>query len=102
PPAVTYLANTNFNGGDSFTFKVNDGELDSAIATVTITVNPVNDAPIANNQSISINEDTARAITLTGADVEGSTLTFAIVASPAHGSLSGTPPNVTYQPPEDY
>ncbi len=41
----TYTPNLNFNGTDSFTFKVNDGEEDSNIAAITITVNAVNDAP---------------------------------------------------------
>lgn len=41
----TYLAATNYFGPDSLTFKVNDGHVDSAVATVGITVLPVNDAP---------------------------------------------------------
>ena len=41
----------NYNGADSFTFKVNDGTVDSATATVSITVNAVNDVPVANAQS---------------------------------------------------
>ena len=42
----------NYNGSDSFTFKVNDGTLDSAPATVSITINPVNDAPSAMINSL--------------------------------------------------
>jgi hypothetical protein len=42
---LTYTPNLNYNGADSFTFKANDGRLDSNIATVSITINPVNDAP---------------------------------------------------------
>jgi uncharacterized protein (TIGR03437 family) len=45
-PDLTYLPDANYFGGDAFTFKVNDGAADSAPATVTITVNPVNDAPV--------------------------------------------------------
>src|SRR5690606_20953887 len=43
--SCTYTPNANYNGSDSFTYKVNDGNLDSSIATVTITVNAINDAP---------------------------------------------------------
>jgi uncharacterized protein (TIGR03437 family) len=45
-PDLTYLPAKNFFGGDAFTFKVNDGAADSAVATITITVNPINDAPV--------------------------------------------------------
>jgi hypothetical protein len=56
---VTYTPNGNFNGSDSFTFQVNDGSVDSNIATVSITVNPINDAPVANagpDQSALVND----------------------------------------------
>jgi hypothetical protein len=44
-PNVTYTPAANYNGPDSFTFKANDGTADSNVATVSITVTPVNDAP---------------------------------------------------------
>ena len=46
-PNITYTPNANFNGKDKFTFKVNDGKVDSNEATVYINVEPVNDAPVA-------------------------------------------------------
>jgi hypothetical protein len=42
---VTYTPNANFNGSDSFKFRVNDGTVDSADSTVSVTVDPVNDKP---------------------------------------------------------
>ena len=51
--SFTYTPNLNFNGTDSFTYKANDGDVDSDIATVTLTVNAVNDAPAANPDSFS-------------------------------------------------
>ncbi len=102
PPDVIYTPNANFHGPDSLTFKANDGTVDSNIATVSVTVNPVNDAPVADDQSVSTNEDTPVAITLTALDVENNPLTYAIVTPPSHGSLGGTPPNVTYTPNPDY
>ncbi len=45
---VLYTPGTNFNGTDSFTFTVNDGHVNSAAATISITVDPINDAPIFN------------------------------------------------------
>src|SRR5262249_50835000 len=56
--AFTYTPNANLNGPDSFTFKANDGPLDSNVATVSITVNAVNDPPVASNASVTTNEDT--------------------------------------------
>src|SRR5262249_19837352 len=45
--SFTYTPNLNFNGGDSFTYQANDGTANSNVATVTITINPVNDTPVA-------------------------------------------------------
>lgn len=99
---VTYSPNANYTGSDSFTFRVNDGLLNSNIATVSITVTPVNDVPVANNQSVSVQEDIAKAILLTGSDADGNSITFTIVTSPTHGTLSGTIPNLTYTPATNY
>ena len=101
-PNLTYTPAANYNGADSFTFKANDGTVDSNIATVSITVTPVNDPPIADPQSVTTDEDTAKAITLTGSDVDGDTLTFSVVTGPTHGALSGTAPNLTYTPAANY
>src|SRR5207237_477173 len=99
---VTYTPAANYNGADSFTYKANDGALNSNVATVSITVTAVNDAPVANAQSATTAEDTAKAITLTASDVDGDALTYSIVSGPAHGALSGAAPNVTYTPAANY
>ena len=102
PPALTYTPASNYHGADSFTFRANDGALNSNVGTVSITVTAVNDAPVALPQNVVLDEDTARAVTLAASDVEGAALTYAIVASPAHGALSGTPPALTYTPSPNY
>src|SRR4029077_15269241 len=107
-PNVTYTPDPNFNGTDSFTFTVNDGSLTSNFATVSITINAVNDAPVANSQSVSTAEDNAVAIALTASDVEGATLSWVIVTGPSHGILmpgmpgSGGAPNFIYTPAANF
>ncbi len=84
---VTYTPAANYNGADSFTFKVNDGSLDSNIATVSITINAVNDAPTASNAVATTAEDTAVTITLSASDIDSPSLSFSIVANPSNGTL---------------
>ncbi|HWQ84093.1 MAG TPA: Ig-like domain-containing protein, partial [Anaerolineales bacterium] len=78
-PDLIYTPAADFNGDDNFTFTVSDGEFVSAPAAVSITVEPVNDAPVAAAQAVSTDEDTQLAITLTGSDVDLDPLTFAVV-----------------------
>ncbi|HEY5422455.1 MAG TPA: Ig-like domain-containing protein, partial [Ilumatobacteraceae bacterium] len=101
-PALTYTPDPNFNGPDSFTFTASDGSATSTPATVSITVTPVNDVPTANAASVSTAEDTSVPVTLSGTDVDGDPLTFAIVASPTHGSLSGSGADRTYTPAANF
>src|SRR5207249_3486202 len=74
----------------------------SAPQTFTITITAVNDAPVANAQAVATTEDTAMPITLAASDVDGDALTYSVVVGPAHGTLSGTPPAVTYTPAANY
>jgi len=67
-----------------------------------ITILNVNDAPVADNQTVTTPEDTALAITLTGSDQDGDTISFAVIAQPTHGILTGTASNLTYTPFENY
>ncbi len=97
-PNLVYTPNANATGADSFTFKVNDGIEDSVAETVTIEITAVNDVPVATAQSVTVTEDMAQGITLTGTDVEGSPLTHTVVTQPTKGVLSGTAPNLVYTP----
>ena len=85
--SVTYTPNANYNGGDTFTYKVNDGTADSAPATATLTVTGSNDLPTANPVSTTASIGTPKTITLSGGDVETCDLTFTVVTPPANGSL---------------
>ena len=110
--SFTYTPSGSFSGQDSFTYQASDGQAESNVATVTITVSDVNHAPVAQAQSVTATEDVANTITLAGTDADGDTLSFAIGTGPTHGSLgsigtvgcsSGTcSANVTYTPDANY
>jgi hypothetical protein len=97
-----YQSQQDYNGTDSFTYRAFDSGNASVDGTALVTITAVNDAPVADSQAVTTQEDTALPITLTGSDVEGDTLSFAIASQPAHGTLTGIPPDVTYLPATDY
>ena len=85
---ATYTPETDYNGADSYTFKVNDGTVSStAVATVDITIDLFNDPPTADDQNLKTDEDTALDITLTGSDPEGDPLTYLVKTLPTNGKL---------------
>ncbi|OGO45246.1 MAG: hypothetical protein A2W37_13100 [Chloroflexi bacterium RBG_16_63_12] len=102
--SFSYTPNADFNGSDSFTYKANDGFEDSNTATVAITVNPVNDAPVAGDDSTITDEDTAKTITVLAndTDVDGDTLTITSVTQGVHGAVTTDGMTVTYTPTADF
>ena len=56
----------------------------------------------ADPVSVTLNEDGSAAVTLTGSDPDGDTLTFNVLTQPTNGTLSGTAPNLTYTPSPDF
>src|SRR5437773_851153 len=84
----------NFNGIDSFTYKASDGQALSGVATVTLTVTPVNDAPVAaNDDAYTTPEDTQLTVSAPGvlandSDVDGDALSAVLVSNPSHGTLT--------------
>jgi Concanavalin A-like lectin/glucanases superfamily/F5/8 type C domain/Bacterial Ig domain len=61
-----------------------------------------NPPPVANNQAITLNKNTQQAITLTATDPNNDPLTYTVLTQPAHGTLTGTGPNLNYNPDTDY
>jgi hypothetical protein len=61
-----------------------------------------NPPPVATAQSITLAENSSTNITLTGSEPQGRTLTFSLLTLPTHGTVSGTPPSVTYKPATNY
>ncbi len=89
----TYTPPADFHGTKTFTYKANDGTVDSNVATITIEVTPVNDRPVSVNDAYATDEDTTLSVTAPGvlgndSDVDGDTLTAVLQAGPAHGTLT--------------
>ncbi len=94
--SFVYTPSADFSGTDTFTYKVNDGTVDSNVATVTLTVASVNDGPtVTTNVGSSVAEggtDTVTASELAVSDVDNpaSQLIYSIGTAPVHGRLELT------------
>lgn len=87
-PDLTYTPAANYHGPDSFRFSASDQLATSAPATVSVTITPVNDAPVATPGALAATEDIRTWISLGGADVDGDRLTFAIATHPTRGTVA--------------
>jgi Bacterial Ig domain len=105
PPILPrYTPNKDWNGTDSFTYQASDGQANSAVVSVMITVKPVNDAPAANNASYTLAKNGSLIINLNSlvSDVDGDVLTLT-VKTPLHGSLTkNSNGTYTYKPVTGY
>jgi len=99
--AYTYTPNADATGTDSFTFKVNDGRVDSNVATVSVDVAALNDAPIANNGNLNTNEGVAVNGILSASDVDGDTLNYSLITNGSMGTaviINAATGTYTYTP----
>jgi len=85
-----YTPKADFNGTDSFKFKVNDGAADSDAVTVEVTVTPVNDAPVAVDQAVTTTQSKSITFKLNGVDVDNDSLKFTVLTPPKNGVLRGS------------
>ena len=90
--SFAYTPNPGFHGVDTFTYKANDGQVDSNLATVTIAVGPVNSSPAAADDAFGVDEDQVLSVAGPGVlandtDANGDALGAVLVAGPRNGTL---------------
>ncbi|HEY6743479.1 MAG TPA: Ig-like domain-containing protein, partial [Lapillicoccus sp.] len=106
--SFTYTPNAGYNGPDSFTYRASDGQLTSNVATVTLTVTPVNEAPVAVDDAYTVAEDSSVDVPPPGilqndTDPDGDSLSATVVQPPSHGGLAFGPTGTfEYQPDQDF
>lgn len=105
---VTYTPAEDFFGADAFTYRICDGDGGCDIGTVSLTVNPVPDAPVANGDSYEVDEDQSLNVAAPGVldndtDADGDALTAVLDAGPSSGDLTlNADGSFTYIPDGDF
>ena len=101
---VTYDPDPDWNGIDTFSYTVTDGNGGFDSSTVTVTVDPVNDDPLAGTDTKTVGEDSSVTIPVldNDSDVEGDPLTITGVIDGSNGVVVNNGTNVTYIPNPDW
>ena len=103
--SFSYTPNAGFSGSDSFSYLAADGTADSGPATVTLTINDVNDLPVAAAQNLSVTQNNPENIVLSYDDADGpGPYTFTVVSGPTNGVLGSDDgdASLTYTPNTGY
>ena len=98
-----YTPNADFAGSDSFRYSVTGNDGTQLNATVSITVNDINDPPVAQDDAFTLVEDNTLALTLAAndTDIDDAIASFEIIGS-VNGSIAGTGTSLTFTPPADF
>ncbi len=102
---ATYTPAAGYTGTDKFTFRANDGKVNSNVATVSITVEPLpvtNTPPTANSASLITPFNTSATLALAATDAENDALTFSIITNPVHGTATLNGNTLRYVPATNY
>jgi len=96
--SVIYTPNEGFYGIEEFSYKANDGDVDSSSATISIDVNAI---PVVSEIDLTMNRESTVEFSLVGTDDDGDDLTYA-VATPSNGTISVDGSSVIYTPNDGY
>lgn len=107
--SFTYAPNQGFSGTDTFTYRASDGSQTSALTTVTLTINSVNSAPTATNDTYTVpkagtlNVTASSGVLANDDDADDNPLTTQLVTTTTHGTLTLNPNgSFSYTPDLDY
>lgn len=101
----TYTPDEDYNGTDSFTVEISDGNGGIAVSTVTVNVSSVDDPPAIGDYSFTTNEDTPHSASVTATDVDTlpGGLVYSLGDTPSHGTATvNADGSYTYTPDADY
>jgi subtilisin family serine protease len=102
PTVGSYTPRKGFSGVDTFTYKASDGFLESAEATIRITILNTNNPPTAPGLTFTTRVNQSAPITLQGSDADDDPIAFRISQPPGHGVLTGSGTNFVFTPTRDY
>ena len=86
---ITYTPDPGYYGKDSFTVRPSGSIIEGNVAIVSITINSVNHAPVADDIRFTVDKRRPVDITLTGSDPDEDPIKFNIVSNPSQGTLAG-------------
>jgi VCBS repeat-containing protein len=100
---ITYQANQDYNGVDSFDIRIADNFGGDSVKTISITVNAVNDIPVVGDNAISTEEDVVLDSSINASDVDNNELVYLLVSDVASGQLTlNTDGTYSYVPNENF
>ena len=94
---LTFTSSENYNGIENFTLTVSDDEGLSISQDFSVTVEPVNDMPIAILSEVTVNEDESIDIELSGTDIDEDELSYIVVTNPSKGIATLNNNIISYQ-----
>jgi len=101
---IEYTPKNNYNGSDSFEYEIKDGNGATSKATVNVTINAVNDAPIAKDDSVrtDYNKEVLIRVLDNDSDIDDDSLTIKSVTKPQYGSAEIVGDKIKYIPKKNF
>ena len=98
PGVLAYSPSADYYGADTLTYRMSDGHGEPVSGTVKIIIKPINDPPLADEQTLVLNRNASQSITFSATDPDDTDLTFSVIDGPKQGTLWAYPKVATYYP----